>query len=152
DPVTSVLRARGETIHPASAELAAESEHIDAEAGEHDLHAFNAIRRMDEILCANFMLFHDVVREERYDVWIGDEAWELDHFLHENPDLKTAPYVWLSDFVGFLPMPSGGEHEAFLTSDYNAEMIEHVERFPTVRDQAIFIGDPEDIVNERFGP
>ena len=34
------------------------------EAGEHDLHAFQAIRRMDEILCANFMLFHDVVRDD----------------------------------------------------------------------------------------
>ena len=48
---------RGETIHPASAELASEAAHIDREAGEHDLHAFQAIRRMDEILCANFMVF-----------------------------------------------------------------------------------------------
>jgi pimeloyl-ACP methyl ester carboxylesterase/predicted glycosyltransferase len=151
-PVTTVLEARGETIHPASRELAAESVHIDREAGEHDLHAFQALRRMDEILCANFMLFHDVVRDERYDVWIGDEAWELDHFLHENPDLKTAPYVWLSDFVGFLPMPAGGEREGFLTSDYNAEMIEHIARHPRVRDLSLFVGEPDDIVPHTFGP
>jgi pimeloyl-ACP methyl ester carboxylesterase/predicted glycosyltransferase len=151
-PVTTVLERRGETIHPASAELAAESEHIDREAGEHDLHAFQAIRRMDEILCANFMLFHDVVRDEHYDVWIGDEAWELDYYLHENPELKTSPYVWLSDFVGFLPMPSGGEHEAFLTADYNAELIEHIARHPRLRDVALFVGDPDDIVPENFGP
>jgi predicted glycosyltransferase len=151
-PVTTVLEARGETIHPASAELAGESAHIDREAGEHDLHAFQAIRRMDEILCANFMLFHDVVREQQYDLWIGDEAWELDHFLHENPELKTAPFAWLTDFVGFLPMPAGGEHEAFLTADYNAEMIEHVERYPGIRDRAIFIGDAGDIVPGAFGP
>ena len=85
---------------------------------------------MDEILCANFMVFDDLVREQRFDVWIGDEAWEVDHFLHENPELKTAPYAWLTDFVGFLPMPAGGEREAFLTADYNAEMIEHIERYP----------------------
>ncbi len=152
DPVTTVLRARGETIHPASAELASEALHIDREAGEHDLHAFQAIRRMDEILCANFMLFHDVVEEEQYDLWIGDEAWEVDYFLHENPERKTAPYAWLTDFVGFLPLPAGGEREAFLTADYNAEMIEHVERHPTVRDRAIFVGEPEDIVPGTFGP
>jgi pimeloyl-ACP methyl ester carboxylesterase/predicted glycosyltransferase len=150
-PVTTVLEARGETIHPASWETAAESEHIDRDAGEHDLHAFQAIRRMDEILCANFMLFHDLVRDEHYDVWIGDEAWELDYYLHENPELKTSPYVWLSDFVGFLPMPSGGEHEAFLTADYNAEMIEHIARHPRVRDLALYVGDPDDIVPETFG-
>ena len=65
-----------------------------------------------------------------YDLWIGDEAWELDYFLHENPELKRAAYVWLTDFVGWLPMPDGGEHEAFLTADYNAEMIEHIDALP----------------------
>jgi predicted glycosyltransferase len=151
-PVTKVLEAEGERIHPASAQLANESGHIESESSEHDLHAFQAIRRMDEILLANFMLFHDVVREEPYDLWIGDEAWELDYYLHENPDEKRAAYVWLTDFVGWLPMPSGGEREALVTADYNAEMIEHVARFPRVRDRAIFVGDPEDVVPDTFGP
>ena len=107
---------------------------------------------MDEILVANFMVFHDLVSEERFDLWIGDEAWELDYYLHENPELKSAAYAWLTDFVGWLPMPDGGEHEAFLTADYNAEMIEHIARYPRVRDRAIFVGDPDDIVAERLGP
>jgi UDP-N-acetylglucosamine:LPS N-acetylglucosamine transferase len=107
---------------------------------------------MDEILVANFMVFHDLVEHEHYDVWIGDEAWELDYYLHENPELKRAPYVWLTDFVGWAPMPEGGEREAELSADYNAEMIGQVERFPWVRDRAIFIGQPEDAVEQPFGP
>jgi pimeloyl-ACP methyl ester carboxylesterase/predicted glycosyltransferase len=150
-PVTAVLAERGERIHPASAGLANESHHIESECSEHDLHAFQAVRRMDEILLSNFMLFHDVVEEEPYDLWIGDEAWELDYFLHENPELKRAAYVWLTDFVGWLPMPDGGDHEAFLTADYNAEMIEHIARYPRLRDRAIFVGSPEDVVGETFG-
>ena len=151
-PVTKVLEARGERIHPASAELADESGHIESESAEHDLHAFQAIRRMDEILVANFMVFHDLVTTEQYDLWIGDEAWELDYYLHENPELKTAAYVWLTDFVGWLPMSDGGAREEFLTADYNAEMIEQIARYPRVRDRAVFVGDPDDIVPERFGP
>jgi pimeloyl-ACP methyl ester carboxylesterase/predicted glycosyltransferase len=151
-PVTAVLEARGERIHPASALLANESRHIESESAEHDLHCFQAIRRMDEILLANFMVFHDLVREEQYDLWIGDEAWELDYYLHENPEQKQAAYAWMTDFVGWLPMPDGGDHEAFLTADYNAEMIEHIARFPRVRDRAIFVGDPDDIVPDAFGP
>ena len=152
EPVTALLEQRGETVHPASVELASESRHIDREAGEHRLHVFQALRRLDEIFCANFMVFDEVVHDEAFDVWIGDEAWEVDHFLHENPERKTAPFVWLTDFVGHLPMPEGGEGEALLTADYNAEMIEHVERHPSVRDRAIFIGDPQDIVAGTFGP
>jgi len=150
-PVTTVLEAEGERIHPASALLANESGHIESESAEHDLHAFQAIRRMDEILVANFMLFLDVVREENYDLWIGDEAWEVDYFLHENPELKSAAYVWLTDFVGWLPMDDGGEHEEFLTTDYNAEMIEHIARFPRIRDRAVFVGNPDDVVPNSFG-
>ena len=145
-------RTRGERIHPLSAELASESAHFTSEAPEHDLNAFQAIRRMDEILVANFMVFHDAVRDGEYDLVIGDEAWDVDHFLHENPELKRTAFAWMTDFVGWLPMPSGGEREAFLTADYNAEMIEHVERFPRIRDRAIFVGDPDDIVPDDFGP
>jgi pimeloyl-ACP methyl ester carboxylesterase/predicted glycosyltransferase len=151
-PVTAVLEARGERIHPASAHLANESGHIESESAEHDLHCFQAIRRMDEILLANFMVFHDLVREEDYDLWIGDEAWELDYYLHENPEQKRAAYVWLTDFVGWLPMPDGETRESFLTADYNAEMIEHIARFPRLRDRAVFVGNPEDIVPDTFGP
>ena len=151
-PVTAVLEARGERIHPASAHLANESRHIESESAEHDLHCFQAIRRMDEILLANFMVFHDLVREEQYDLWIGDEAWELDYYLHENPEQKRAAYVWLTDFVGWLPLADGGEREALVTADYNAEMIEHIARFPRLRDRAIFVGNPDDIVPEHFGP
>ena len=152
DPVTRVLAGEGERIHPASAELANESAHIESESAEHDLHCFQAWRRMDEILVANFMVFHDLIEADAYDLWIGDEAWELDYFLHENPELKRAAYCWLTDFVGWLPMSDGGERETFLTADYNAEMVEHIARFPRLRDRAIFVGDPDDIVPDRLGP
>ena len=145
-------RGRGERIHPASAWLANESAHVEDEAAEHDLHAFQAIRRMDEILVNNFMVFNDVVNDEHYDLVIGDEAWDVDYFLHENPELKRFAFAWMTDFVGWLPMPDGGDHEAALTADYNAEMIEQRARFRRLRDRSIFVGDPDDIVPDSFGP
>ena len=151
-PVTAALEAAGEHVHPASRELSNESRHIESESAEHDLHCFQAWRRMDEILVANFMVFHDIVSEQHYDLWLADEGWEIDYYLHENPEQKRAAYVWLTDFVGWLPMPDGGDHEAALTADYNAEMIEHIARYPRVRDQAIFVGNREDIVPDAFGP
>ena len=151
DPVTRVLDAEGERVHPLSRELANESRHFESESAEHDLHCFQAWRRMDEILLANFMVFHDLVSEENYDLWIGDEAWELDYYLHENPEQKRAAYVRLTDFVGWLPMEDGGDHEKHLTSDYNAEMIEHIARYPRVRDQALFVGNRDDVVADSFG-
>jgi pimeloyl-ACP methyl ester carboxylesterase/predicted glycosyltransferase len=150
-PVTELLKRRGEVIHPASAFLASESGHIESESAEHDLHAFQAVRNMDEILISNFMVFDDLVRDEHFDLWVGDEAWDIDYFLHENPELKRAPYAWMTDFVGWLPMPDGGAEEQALTTDYNAEMIEQVARFPSLRDRAVFVGNPGDVVPDGFG-
>jgi len=149
--VDALLARRGERIHPASAFLASESRHLEGECAEHDLHMFAAARRMDEILISNFMVFSDLVADEHYDLWVGDEAWDVDYFLHENPELKRAPYAWLTDFVGWLPMPDGGDSEAELTADYNAEMIEQIGRFPRLRDRAVFVGNPGDVVPDRFG-
>jgi pimeloyl-ACP methyl ester carboxylesterase len=151
-PVTRLLEARGERIHPSSRLLASESQHIEMESSSHRLHVFEAFRRMDEIFLANFMVFLEATRKQDYDVWIGDEAWEVDYFLHENPELKQAAYVWLTDIVAWLPMPALGEREAALTADYNADMIEQIEHFPRLRDRAIFIGRPEDVVPGTFGP
>jgi pimeloyl-ACP methyl ester carboxylesterase/predicted glycosyltransferase len=149
-PVTTLLDPA--RVHPASAWLANESSHVEQEAGEHDLHAFQAIRRMDAILVENFMVFQEVVAAGRYDLVIGDEAWDVDYFLHENPGLKRFAFAWLTDFVGWLPMPDGGEREAALTADHNAEMLEQRARLRRVRDRSIFVGDADDVVPMPFGP
>ncbi|MBO3751781.1 alpha/beta fold hydrolase [Streptosporangiaceae bacterium NEAU-GS5] len=151
DPVTRMLADAGERVHPASRWLVNESAHFQSEAAEHDLHCFQAVRRMDEILVSNFMVFHDIVDAEPYDLVVADEAWEVDHFLHENPGLKRFPYAWMTDFVGYLPFADGGEREALVAADYNAEMIGHITRHPRLRDRAVFVGDPDDIVADRFG-
>jgi pimeloyl-ACP methyl ester carboxylesterase len=151
-PVTAVLAEHGESVHPASDLLAGESAHVESEAGEHDLHVFQAYRRMDEILVANFMVFHDLVADEHFDLVVADEGWDIDYFLHENPELKRSPFAWLTDFVGWLPMPDGGAAEVALTADYNAEMIEQIARYPRMRDRSIFVGNPDDLVEDPLGP
>ena len=152
DPVTRVLDAAGEHLHPASAALASESSHIEHESGDHDLAVFQALRDMDEILVHNFMVFDEVAAAGEYDLIVADESWEVDHFLFENPHLKRGSLAWMTDFVGYLPMPSRGAREARLTADYNLEMIEHVDRYGRMRDAAVFVGSPDDIVPDTFGP
>jgi hypothetical protein len=78
-PVTRMLEEAGERLHPASSSrLASESAHSESGSGEHRLHGFQAWRRMDEILVADFMVFHDVIADRPYDLVIGDEAWEVE--------------------------------------------------------------------------
>jgi len=95
DPVTRLLAANDETIHPLSARLASETRHIELESGEHELHCFQALRRMDEVLIANFMTFQGAVDDGGYDLVIADEAWDIDPFALETGLEVT--YQWIEN-------------------------------------------------------
>jgi pimeloyl-ACP methyl ester carboxylesterase/predicted glycosyltransferase len=151
DPAARYLVKEGERLHPLTRRLANESSHFEHVAGEHDLSAFFALRTMDEIMINNFMTFSDLMEQEHYDLVIGDEAWDVDYYYHENPEQKRQPFVFLTDFVGCLPM-SDDERERHLCADRNADDIEHVARFPYLRDAAIFVGNPADVTEQPFGP
>jgi predicted glycosyltransferase len=153
DPADRVVRHLGERVHPATRLLLNESAHFESWTADHELHAFNALWDMDEIMAANFMVFADVVEAEDYDLWIGDEGWDLDYYLHENPGLKRAPYVFLTDFIGVLPMRSDPASTEFRRAwEKNAENIDHLRLHPDVRDLSIMVGDEEDVLDREFGP
>ncbi len=57
----------------------------------------------------------------------------------------------MTDFVGFAATRPDDTREAVLTADYNAEMVGHIERSPGVRDRAIFVGNPADVVDDSLG-
>jgi pimeloyl-ACP methyl ester carboxylesterase/predicted glycosyltransferase len=153
DPADRVVRHLGERLHPATRLLLNESAHVESWASDHELHAFNALWDMDEIMAANFMVFADVVEAEDYDLWIGDEGWDLDYYLHENPDLKRAPYVFITDFIGVLPMRDDPASTEFRRAwEKNAETIDHLRLHPDVRDLSIMVGDEADVLDREFGP
>ena len=153
DPADRVVRHLGERLHPATRLLLNESAHVEGWASDHELHAFNALWDMDEIMAANFMVFADVVEAEDYDLWIGDEGWDLDYYLHENPNLKKAPYVFVTDFIGVLPMRDDRSSTEFRRAwEKNAENIDHLRLHPDVRDLSIMVGDEADVLDREFGP
>ena len=49
-------------------------------------------------------------------------------------------------------MEEGNAREAFLCADRNADDIEHVARYPWIRDRAIFVGNEDDVPEIPFGP
>jgi pimeloyl-ACP methyl ester carboxylesterase/predicted glycosyltransferase len=153
DPCRRVVEHLGERVHPATDLLVNESAHFEAWAADHELHAFNALWDMDEIMTANFMVFADVVESGQYDLWVGDEGWDLDYHLHENPELKRAPYAFLTDFIGVLPMRDDpGTTEFIRAREKNAENIDHLRLHPDVRDLSIMVGDEEDVLDREFAP
>jgi predicted glycosyltransferase len=108
---------------------------------------------MDEIMAANFMVFADAVEAGDYDLWVGDEGWDLDYYLHENPEMKRAPYAFITDFIGMLPMREDPTSTEFVRAwEKNAENVDHLRLHPDVRDLSLMVGDEADVLDRPFGP
>ena len=103
---------------------------------------------MDEILINNFMVFHDAIEEGEYDLVIGDELGC--RLLPPRTRLKRTAFAWMTDFVGWLPMPMAAT--ARRTDRGLQRRDDRADRaLPRVRDRAIFVGDPDDIVRTISG-
>jgi len=153
EPTRRVVESMGERVHPATELLLDETHPLEDFAQTHELNASNALWSMDEVFAANFMTFADVIERERYDLWVSDEGWGLDYYLHENPELKRAPYVFLTDCIGYLPMcEDPGSTEFLRCWEKNAENIDHLRLHPDVRDLSVLVGDEEDVLDRPFGP
>lgn len=150
-PATDVLEHRKEVVHPASSLLLSENSHIAEHAGDHGIDAARAWLTMADIFAANYSVFSDVLAEGDYDLVIADEAWDVDGAWLDNPAAKTTRYAWLTDFVGEIALPELGAESASHTLARNARMIHSIETNPHVRDLSLFIGDPDDVVNDTFG-
>ena len=146
-------RRDGERIHPASAQLAGESAHI-AVRGQRARAARASRRSGGWTRSCSRTSWSSTTSCASSPTTCGSATRRGSSTTSctRTRSCKTAAYAWLTDFVGWLPMPDGGAREAALTADYNAEMIEQIARYPRVRDRSIFVGDPDDIVPGTFGP
>jgi len=105
---------------------------------------------MDQLLNNNFMVFTDAVHTDDYDLVVGDESWEVAEYLHYNSSLKTAPFVFLTDFIGTSNVSEDKAKRAHV-ANVNGTWVEMREINPRASDLSIFIGEPEDIPDRIFG-
>jgi UDP:flavonoid glycosyltransferase YjiC (YdhE family) len=150
NPVRSFLEGIGERVHALSDFLSNEPAHFESYGGVYSLDAVEAYWEMDEILNNNFAVFSDAVQEDEYDLVVGDESWEVAQYLHYNPSLKTAPFVFMTDFVGVSTL-SDDRTKRNHVHDVNSMWVEMRQMHPEASDLSIFLGEPEDIPDRPFG-
>jgi predicted glycosyltransferase len=96
-------------------------------------------------------IFEEVSTNYPYDLLIGDETYEIDMALGKRPELKKAPFVMIYDFVGLDAM-SLNPLERLITYQGNwgwsggPRGKQHNQQ-----DLTLFIGEPEDVPDRRFG-
>ncbi len=156
EPALSFLIEHEETIHPENNRWTADTDmlenmsKVNAEKGK--TFNTNAIKYL--IKCrnnwkSNVNLFDEIMKKESYDLVVGDETYELSLALRNK--IKITPtFVMIFDFIGIEAM-SNNPIEKLIAYKLNYEWVQENKKVPKRVINSIFIGEPEDVPDKRFG-
>src|ERR671911_1883978 len=151
DPARRLIAEAGETLLPETEAFAHETGVAENTSGEFSLNVLRYALRAQGAWKRAVGAFKEVTARYPYDLLIGDESYEIDAALEEQPELKKAPFAMIYDFVGLDAM-SRSPLERLMAYRFNWIWGGGPRgKPPTQQDLTLFIGEQEDVPNKRFG-
>lgn len=149
DPARPLIAEAGETVLDESRGFD-ETPVAEASADAFSLNLADYVHRARGAWSGAIRAFAHVVTGNRYDVIIGDETYEIAGALDAHPELRTAPFTMIYDFVGLDAMTWRPSERVMVRTANRAWCGGRRGRPPTA-DLTLFVGEPEDVPDRRFG-
>ena len=149
-PVREVLEKAGERLLPEARQLSSANAELEALSSEYKTNLVQWAMKMRKGWSQNAEIYERISKEYRFDLWIGDEPYDIMIAMHNNPSLKKCPFVVIYDFLGLDATTWNPiDHvAAYLT---NRLWLKFLRSNPPLADRSIFIGALEDIPDKNFG-
>jgi predicted glycosyltransferase len=119
----------------------------DSMATGYKLNLAQYVAKLNEDLKASKPRFLKFIEQKKYDLVVGDEAWPVFFAYLEKPSAKKQPLVMVYDFMKCITVTKKPMDRMI-----NWMMNRYWSKPVTLEDyDAIFIGEPEDIPDEKLG-
>jgi predicted glycosyltransferase len=149
EPALSVIKSAGEKLVDEIELYSSDTNRAETSAHEGQLnllkYAFSALRSW----LHNADLVKQIIKREHYDLIIGDETYELVIAIILKRLKPNIPFVMIYDFLG-LDVMSGNPLENIGIYFWNRVWSLDYKVFNREKNLALFVGEPEDIPNNRF--
>lgn len=149
-PANLLLEERGEELLPEAGEFWNNNLSAEKAARGYRLNLMKYLSYVRGSWARNIEIFKKVIRREEYDLVIGDETYELNSLVAENPGLEGMPFVMIYDFIGVDGI-SKNPLEKLKIYLMNRKWVSKSKKFPESRAMRLFIGELEDIPDKPFG-
>ena len=150
DPARRLLAEAGENLLPES-DLLDETACAEQAGGGFSLNILAYARAARSAWRSAVRAYLAACRRFPHDVLVGDETYELVFAQEDTPDLIRTPFAVIYDFVGLDAMGSHpGEHFAAYMANRAWSGGRHGR--PPRQDLVLFVGEPADVPDKRFGP
>jgi len=149
-PASDVLIRNGEKLLPEADLLFSSNSVMEKSAKEYKANLVQWAMNVRKGWAKNGEVYSKIMDSYDFDLWIGDEPYDIMIAMANNQALKKCPFVVVYDFLGldastFNPI----DHiAAYLT---NRIWLKFLKSEPPLADKSFFIGELEDVPDRRFG-
>ncbi|MBN2323216.1 MAG: hypothetical protein JXQ30_05740 [Spirochaetes bacterium] len=147
-PAKRFLEARGERFIPEAARYYDPNQAAMEAARGETFNLFEYGSRAGKGWLRNIGLFEEILKTSSFDLVVADEAYEISYFYSRTKRSFLPPFVEIIDFVGFEPMSNGLSERLKL---WIMNRVWSKSGRNTGRRRTLFVGEPEDVPDERFG-
>ena len=151
EPASSVLRQAGERLHPMCADYRGDTEVADRVTSRGRLNLLTYAFAVWREWLAKALLVRRLLASESFDVVLADEAYELAVAQIVHLFKVRSPFVMMYDFLG-LDATTGRWPERLGVYLWNFVWSRDGRLLTRPGNRGVFIGEPEDVADSRFGP
>jgi len=149
-PAFEVLEKAGEKLLPESSLLSSSSSELEGLAAEYKANLVKWVMNMRKGWSQNARVYEGISKKYQFDLWIGDEPYDIMIAMHNNPSLKTCPFVVIYDFLG-LDATTWNPIDHIAAYMTNRLWLKFLRSEPPLADRSLFIGEIEDVPDKTFG-
>jgi predicted glycosyltransferase len=149
-PATDVLEKAGEKLLPEASLLSLSSSELEGLAAEYKANLVKWVMNMRKGWSQNAKVYAGISEKYNFDLWIGDEPYDIMIAMLDNPVLKKCPFVVIYDFLG-LDATTWNPIDHIAAYMTNRLWLKFLKNTPPLADRSLFIGELEDIPDKNFG-
>ena len=149
-PAVDVLRDAGEKVLPEADLLCSANAELEGLAQGYQSNLIRWALNMRKGWSRNAELYAELFEKHRFDLVIGDECYDIMIAMLNNPKMKKSHFAVIYDFLG-LDATTRNPVDHFAAYMANRLWSKFIAHKPPLADVSIFIGEPEDVQDKKFG-
>jgi UDP-N-acetylglucosamine:LPS N-acetylglucosamine transferase len=149
-PASEVLEKAGEQLLPESNLLYSSNSELERSAKKYQANLVQWVMSVRKGWTKNGEVYARISQVYGFDLWIGDEPYDIMIAMEKNPSLKKCPFAVIYDFLG-LDASTWNPVDHIVAYMTNRLWTSFLTSEPPLADKSIFIGELEDVPDRSFG-
>jgi predicted glycosyltransferase len=149
-PASEVLEKAGEKLLPEASLLYSSNSVLEKSAKEYKANLVQWALHVRKGWAKNGQVYAKISQSYNFDLWIGDEPYDIMIAMEKNPSSKKVPFVVIYDFLG-LDASTWNPVDHIAAYMTNRLWTSFLTSEPPLADKSIFVGELEDVPNKSFG-